>query len=172
MATSFSGGGSRSTWREPPTMDKQLVNFITCESSAPFLKFTKILSIKYGMQKLCCISRTYFLFTCQMPYMLYLSGIGWTSLVSLLLSIIFCLFPSRYQSTFVIVMTCLQTTSSVMVRGNPALALSISSQILLNSLSFAVKRKKILCHRIHNNLKILILLSLPCRCLTLLATFK
>jgi len=39
MATSFSGGGSRSTRREPPTMDKQLVNFITCgcESSAPFL---------------------------------------------------------------------------------------------------------------------------------------
>jgi len=36
MATSFSGGGSR---REPPTMDKQLVNFITCgcESSASFL---------------------------------------------------------------------------------------------------------------------------------------
>jgi hypothetical protein len=36
MATSFSGGRSR---REPPTMGKQLVNFITCgcESSAPFL---------------------------------------------------------------------------------------------------------------------------------------
>jgi hypothetical protein len=35
MATSFSGGRNR---REPPTMDKQLVNFITCgcESSAPF----------------------------------------------------------------------------------------------------------------------------------------
>jgi hypothetical protein len=35
MATSFSGGGS---WREPPTLGKQLVNFITwgCESSAPF----------------------------------------------------------------------------------------------------------------------------------------
>jgi hypothetical protein len=34
-ATSFSGG---STQREPPTMDKYLVNFITCgcESSAPF----------------------------------------------------------------------------------------------------------------------------------------
>ena len=34
----FSGGGSRSTRREPPTMGKQLVNFITCgcESSAPF----------------------------------------------------------------------------------------------------------------------------------------
>jgi hypothetical protein len=35
MATSFSGGRNR---REPPTMGKQLVNFITCgcESSAPF----------------------------------------------------------------------------------------------------------------------------------------
>jgi hypothetical protein len=30
MATSFSGGGSRSTRREPPTLGKQLVNFITC----------------------------------------------------------------------------------------------------------------------------------------------
>jgi hypothetical protein len=39
MAISFSVGGSRSTRREPPTMGKQLVNFITCdcESSAPFL---------------------------------------------------------------------------------------------------------------------------------------
>ena len=39
MATSFSGGRSRSTRREPPTMGKQLVNFIICgcESSAPFL---------------------------------------------------------------------------------------------------------------------------------------
>ena len=38
MATSFSGGGSRSTQREPPTLEKQLVNFITCgcESTAPF----------------------------------------------------------------------------------------------------------------------------------------
>jgi hypothetical protein len=37
MATSFSGGRSRSTRREPPTMGKQLVDFITCgcESSAP-----------------------------------------------------------------------------------------------------------------------------------------
>jgi hypothetical protein len=36
MASSFSGGRS---WREAPTMGKQLVNFITCgcESSAPFL---------------------------------------------------------------------------------------------------------------------------------------
>jgi hypothetical protein len=35
MTTSFSGGRSR---REPLTMGKQLVNFITCgcESSAPF----------------------------------------------------------------------------------------------------------------------------------------
>ena len=39
MATSFSGGRSRSIRREPPTMGKQLVIFITCgcESSAPFL---------------------------------------------------------------------------------------------------------------------------------------
>jgi hypothetical protein len=37
MATSFSVGRRRSTQREPPTMDKQLVNFITCGcvSSAP-----------------------------------------------------------------------------------------------------------------------------------------
>ena len=43
MATSFSGGGNRSTWREPPTMGMQLVNFITCgcESSAPFLLLIK-----------------------------------------------------------------------------------------------------------------------------------
>jgi hypothetical protein len=38
MATSFSGGRGRSTRREPPTMGKQLVSFITYsyESSAPF----------------------------------------------------------------------------------------------------------------------------------------
>jgi hypothetical protein len=38
MATSFSGGRSRSTRREPQTMGKQLVIFITCECelSAPF----------------------------------------------------------------------------------------------------------------------------------------
>jgi hypothetical protein len=38
MATSFSGGRSRSTQREPQTMGKQLVNLITggCESSASF----------------------------------------------------------------------------------------------------------------------------------------
>jgi hypothetical protein len=33
MATSFSGGRSRSTRREPPTMGKQLVNFITAAGS-------------------------------------------------------------------------------------------------------------------------------------------
>ena len=39
MATSFSDGRSRSIRREPSTMGKQLVNFITCscESSAPFV---------------------------------------------------------------------------------------------------------------------------------------
>jgi hypothetical protein len=44
MATSFSGGRSRSTLREPPTMGKQLVNFITCgyESSAPFFSMPQI----------------------------------------------------------------------------------------------------------------------------------
>jgi hypothetical protein len=38
MATSFSGGRSWSTRREPLTMGKQLVNFITCgcESRTPF----------------------------------------------------------------------------------------------------------------------------------------
>ena len=43
MATSFSGGRNQSTRREPLTMGKQLVNFITCgyESNAPFLQFTK-----------------------------------------------------------------------------------------------------------------------------------
>ena len=43
MATSFSGGRSWSTRREPPTMGKQLVNFITygCESSAPFFVIYK-----------------------------------------------------------------------------------------------------------------------------------
>jgi hypothetical protein len=36
-------GRSRSTWREPPTMGKQLVNFITCgcESSASFFVIYK-----------------------------------------------------------------------------------------------------------------------------------
>jgi hypothetical protein len=39
MATSFSGVRNRSTRGEPPTMGKQLVNFITfgCELNAPFL---------------------------------------------------------------------------------------------------------------------------------------
>ena len=43
MAISFSDGRSRSTWREPPTMGMQLVNFITCgcESSAPFFVIYK-----------------------------------------------------------------------------------------------------------------------------------
>ena len=43
METSFTDRRGRSTRREPPTMCKQLVNLITCgcESSAPFLSFTK-----------------------------------------------------------------------------------------------------------------------------------
>jgi len=41
--TSFSGGRSQSTRREPSTMGKQLVNFITCgcESNAPFFVIYK-----------------------------------------------------------------------------------------------------------------------------------
>jgi hypothetical protein len=47
MATSFSGGRSRSTRREPPTMGKELVNFITCgfkqlESLKDFIKFPRL----------------------------------------------------------------------------------------------------------------------------------
>jgi hypothetical protein len=38
ITTSFSGGGNR---REPPAMGNQLVNFITCELSAPFLVIYK-----------------------------------------------------------------------------------------------------------------------------------
>ena len=43
MATSFSGGRSQNTRREPPTMGKQLVSFITCgcESSAPLFVIYK-----------------------------------------------------------------------------------------------------------------------------------
>jgi len=44
MATSFSGGRSRSPWREPPTMGKQPVSFITfcCESNARFFVIYKV----------------------------------------------------------------------------------------------------------------------------------
>jgi len=43
VATSFSGGRSRSTQREPPTMGKLLVSFITCgcESNGPFFVIYK-----------------------------------------------------------------------------------------------------------------------------------
>ena len=43
MAISFSGGRSRSIQREPPTMGKQLANFITCgcESSVLFFVIYK-----------------------------------------------------------------------------------------------------------------------------------
>jgi hypothetical protein len=53
MATSFSGGGSRSTWRERPTMGKQLANFITCgyESSAPIIFIFKEKQRQIQIQK-------------------------------------------------------------------------------------------------------------------------
>jgi hypothetical protein len=43
MATRFSGGRSHNIRGEPTTMGKQMANVITCgcESSAPFLEFTK-----------------------------------------------------------------------------------------------------------------------------------
>ena len=43
IVTSFSGGRSHSIRREPPTMGKQLLSFITCgrESSAPFFVIYK-----------------------------------------------------------------------------------------------------------------------------------
>jgi hypothetical protein len=47
MATSFSGGRSRSTQREPLIMGKQLVNCITCdcESSALFFVIYKAILV-------------------------------------------------------------------------------------------------------------------------------
>jgi hypothetical protein len=53
MATSFSGGRSRSTLREPPTMGKQLVNFITCgiaESGVKHQKSNQIKSSNYSLK--------------------------------------------------------------------------------------------------------------------------
>jgi hypothetical protein len=43
VVVSFIGGRSRRARREPPTMGKQLVSFITCgcKSSAPFLQHSK-----------------------------------------------------------------------------------------------------------------------------------
>jgi hypothetical protein len=65
----FSGGRSWSTRREPPTMGKQLVNFITCgcESNAPFFEFIK-------HQKLNQINQSkevlvLFITTCLIKYM-------------------------------------------------------------------------------------------------------
>jgi len=43
MATSFDGGGNRSTRREPPTLGNQQVSLLSCdcESSAPFFVIYK-----------------------------------------------------------------------------------------------------------------------------------
>jgi hypothetical protein len=88
MATSFSGGGNWSPRREPPTMDKQLISFITCgcESSAPFLnprsttleRLRKLLQLVMQcgcVELICarfciCISITYF-------FNEYSSSVGW-----------------------------------------------------------------------------------------------
>jgi hypothetical protein len=60
MATSFSGGRSRSTRREPPTMDTQLVNFITCdcESSEPFFVIYKAVLVIGLYESLQCVLQT------------------------------------------------------------------------------------------------------------------
>jgi hypothetical protein len=55
MATSFSGGRSRITRREPPTMGKQLVNFITCslpdEGYSLYVLFNKLMFICMKLSK-------------------------------------------------------------------------------------------------------------------------
>ena len=58
MATSFSGGRSRSTRREPPTMDKQLVSFITCgcELNTPTFAIYKAGSFLFYVLSLHCSS--------------------------------------------------------------------------------------------------------------------
>jgi hypothetical protein len=62
VTPSLSGGGSRSTQREPPTMDKQLDNFITggWESGAPFF-------VIYILRRLANVS----------PFFLFPSVIGY-----------------------------------------------------------------------------------------------
>ena len=59
MVTSFSGGGSRSIQREPVTLCKQLVNFITCgcESSAPFFAIDK--AGRHAIREITSIKRKY-----------------------------------------------------------------------------------------------------------------
>jgi hypothetical protein len=76
MATSVSGGGSRNSRREPPTMGKQLVNFITCscESSAPrpsCLTPMSLLYILYICLYLFCVCYMY-IYVFSVPlYMVY-----------------------------------------------------------------------------------------------------
>jgi hypothetical protein len=57
MATSFSGGGSWSTRREPPTMGKQLENFITCNIASTNLDMIKNLQHLH-MNKKCYAYKT------------------------------------------------------------------------------------------------------------------
>jgi len=69
MATSFSGGRSRSIRREPLTMGKQLVNFITCgcELSAPFFVIYKAgrEPTPYKMFDVICQDVLLFYMTCK-----------------------------------------------------------------------------------------------------------
>jgi hypothetical protein len=52
MATSFSGGGSRSTRKEPLTMGKQLVNIVECGVKRP--NIIKSLSMGEGGSTFTC----------------------------------------------------------------------------------------------------------------------
>jgi hypothetical protein len=68
MTTSFSGGRSRSTRREPPTMGKQLVNFITCGAASRVHPFCNLESrarihavLVIGLHELLGIPTTYFI---------------------------------------------------------------------------------------------------------------
>jgi hypothetical protein len=49
MATSFSGGRSRSTRREPLTMGKQLVNFINCGQEWDSIKYQESFQIMFQL---------------------------------------------------------------------------------------------------------------------------
>ena len=79
MATSFSGGRSRCTRREPPTMGKQLVNFITCgcESSLitkkEFLRSTVVRSIW------CYWSKLQWNLSWGKPWVLYKLSFKWST---------------------------------------------------------------------------------------------
>ena len=111
MATSFSGGGSRNTQREPSIMGKQLVIFITCVYVAKSVTIIHPLysSATFRSQwlktKLCCLS----------PFLVLM--IQYTSI-----TYIFFHFFSR----------CVILISSILPRGNSTLSHKTSPSLLQN----------------------------------------